>query len=44
MVMEGDLTLGGGHTIQHIDDVQEKCTLEIYGILLSNVTPTNLIL
>ena len=34
MVMEGDLTMGGEHTIRYTDDVLYKCTLEIYTILL----------
>ena len=37
MVME-DLTWGGEHTIQHTDDVLQKCTVETYTILLTNVT------
>ena len=39
MVMEYDLTLGGGHTMQYTDHASQKATLEIYIILLSNVTP-----
>ena len=35
MVREDDLALGGGHTMQY--------TLETYIILLTNVTPVNLI-
>ena len=30
MVTEGALTLGGGHTMQYINDVLQFCTLEIY--------------
>ena len=39
MLMEGDLTLGGEHTIQYTDGVLQNCTLETYIILLTNVTP-----
>ena len=39
MVMEGDLTLGGEHTIQYADDVLYSCTPETFIILLTNVTP-----
>ena len=42
MVTE-DLTLDGGHTAQHIDDVSLIYTLETYIILLTNVTPIHLI-
>ena len=38
MLMEGDLTWGGEHTIQYTDDVSQNCTLEIYTVLLTNVT------
>ena len=41
--MEGDLTWGGEHTIQYTDDVLQNCTPEIYIILLTNVTPINVI-
>ena len=41
MVMEDDLTLGGGHTLQYTDDVSQKCTLETYMILLANASPIN---
>ena len=41
MVIEGDLTWGGEHTIQYTDDVLENCTPETYIILLTNVTPIN---
>ena len=40
-VMEGDLTYGGEHTTQCIDDVLRNCTLEIFIILLNNVTLIN---
>ena len=43
MVMEGDLTLGGGHTMQHTGDVSQNYALETWIILLTNVTPINLI-
>ena len=39
MMMEGDLTWGGEHTIQYIDDVLQNCTTETYIIFLINVTP-----
>ena len=41
MAMEGDLTLGGEHTIQYTDNVLENCIPETYVILLVNVTPIN---
>ena len=41
MVMEGDLTLDGEHTIQYTDDVLQNCALEICIIILTNVTPIN---
>ena len=39
--MEGDMTLGGEHTIQYIDDVLQICAPETYVNLLTNVTPIN---
>ena len=39
--MEGDLTLGGEHTIQCTDDVLQNYTSEIYTILLTSVIPIN---
>ena len=39
--MEEDLTLGGQHTIQYINDVWQNYTLETYAILLTSITPTN---
>ena len=42
MVTEDGLTLGGGHTIQYTDQLSQKCALETYVILLTNVTPINL--
>ena len=44
MVMEGDWTLGGEHTVQCADDVLQNCTPEAYIILLTDVTPINSIL
>ena len=41
MVTEGDLTLGGKHTVQYSDDLLQSCTPETYIILLTNVTPIN---
>ena len=42
MVMEGNLTLGGKHTIEYADDVLWNCTPETFIIiLLANVTPIN---
>ena len=41
MVMEGDLTWGGEHTIQYTDDVLQNCTPETCIILLTNVTTIN---
>ena len=41
MVMEDDLTLGGGYTMQCKDDVLQKCALETY-IILTDATPINL--
>ena len=42
MVTE-DWTLGGKYTMQYTDDVLETYTLETHIILLTNVTPINLI-
>ena len=39
MVMEGDLTWGGEHMIQYMDDVLQNCIPETYIILLTTVTP-----
>ena len=39
MVMIGDLTWCGEHTVHYTDDVLQNCTLETYIILLTNVTP-----
>ena len=43
LVTEGDLTLGGGHTMQCTDHGSQKCTRETCGTLLTNVTPINFI-
>ena len=43
MLTEHDLTFGGGHTVQYTDHVLQKCTLETYMTLLTNVIPKNLI-
>lgn len=37
-----ELTLGGEHTMQYVDDVLQNCTLDTYVILLANVSPINL--
>ena len=41
MVMEDDLTVGGGHTVKYTDHVSEKCTPET---LLTDATEINSIL
>ena len=41
MVMEGDLTWGGEHTVQYTDDVLQNCIPETYIILLTNATLIN---
>ena len=38
MVTEGDLTLGGGHTVQYTEDASQNGTSETYIIVLTNVT------
>ena len=43
MVTEDGLTLGGGHALQCTYHVSQKCALETYMILLTNVSPINLI-
>lgn len=43
MVTEKDQTLGGKHTVKYTDDALQYCTHETYIMLLSNVTPRNLI-
>ena len=42
MVTDGDLILDGEHTVQYTDGLLQNCTLESYIILLTNVTPINL--
>ena len=41
MVMEGDLTWGGEHSLQYTDALFQNCTSETYIILLTNVTAIN---
>ena len=41
MVMEGELTWGGEHTVQYTDEVLQNCTPETSTILLTNVIPIN---
>ena len=41
MVVEGDLTLGGEHTMQYRDDALHSCTFETFTIILIDVTPIN---
>ena len=41
MGMEGDLTLGGEHTMKYTNDVLQNCTPETCIILLTDVTPMN---
>ena len=41
MVMEGELTFDGAHTIQYTDEVLQNCALEAYFIFLTNVTLKN---
>ena len=41
MVMEGDLTWGGEHTVQCTDDVLWKCAAETCITLLTSVTQIN---
>ena len=41
MVMSGDLTNGGGHTIEHRNNALLNCTPETNIILLTNVTQIN---
>lgn len=42
MVMEGDQTLSGEHTMHYTDDVLENCISENNIILLKKVTPIHL--
>ena len=39
MVVEGDLTWGGEHTIEYMDDALWKCTPVTYTISLPNINP-----
>ena len=39
MVMEGDWTWGGEHTIQYTVDILQNFTPETYITLLTNATP-----
>ena len=41
MVMEGDLSWGGEHTIQYTGDALQNGTHETYIISLTNFTPIN---
>ena len=43
MVMGGDLTWGGEHSIQCTGDILWNCALKTCIILLTSVTPINLI-
>lgn len=40
--MEGDLTYGGGHSVQHTNDALQICTPGTYVISLPIFTPMNL--
>ena len=40
-MVEGDLTLGGEHTMQYRDDALHSCTFETFTIILIDVTPIN---
>lgn len=42
MVTEGGLTLDGKHTMKYTHDVSYNCTHETYIILITKVTPINL--
>ena len=43
MVPEEDLTLGCGHMMQYTNHVSQKCILETYINLLTDVTSINVI-
>ena len=43
MMIEGDLSFGDEHTVQYTDDVSQNFTLEACIILLTNITPINVI-
>lgn len=42
-ILMEDLTLGNERTMQYTDDILQNCTVETYIILLTNVTPINVI-
>ena len=42
MVIEGELTLGSKHTMQHVDKILWSCTIKTNILLLANVSPINL--
>ena len=44
MVMEGDLTWSGEHTVRYTDDILWNCIPETYVILLTKITPINSII
>ena len=41
MVMEDDLILSGGHTMQYTDDGSQMCALVTYMNTLNNITLIN---
>ena len=43
MLMEDGWSLAGGHTVQYTDLVSQKFIIENHMVLLSNVTPRNVI-
>ena len=43
-VMGGHSSWSGKHTVQYAGDASQNCTRETYIILLTNVSPINLIL
>lgn len=43
MITKGDQTLGDEHTAQYTKDVLQNCRPETYTMLLTNVTPVNLV-
>lgn len=44
MVVGDGLALGDGHAVQCTDLVSQECALETSMVLLTNVTPINLII
>ena len=44
MVIDADSILHGGHPMQYTDDVAYNCIFDTYIILLTIVTPINLII